>query len=324
MVNIIIPAYNAHKTIRQALSSIAMQDNLKNVNVTIIDDCSDKAYDYLIDSYIGLKIMVVRNTIQIGPGLSRQRGIDISEDEYIMFLDADDCLLSPNCVDKLLLEISEDNLDFVYSDFMEETEGGDYIIHEGDLIWLHGKIYRRAFLVEKSIKFSDTLYNEDSSFNTISYYTGKSKYINYSTYVWKYNSNSLTHKNDYFMICMPDYIKNAIYSLNECWRLNVESWKIYEIFIKYLCALYGYYNLFWAKNVTENFMKEYLKNINELINCVPLKLPKRNIILKDMTKTMMESAIIIELIEQDVLFRFTVGEFVNCFAKIERQDSKVN
>ena len=47
MIDVIIPAYNAHKTICNTLFSICMQKCVKDINVTIVDDCSLKKYDYL-------------------------------------------------------------------------------------------------------------------------------------------------------------------------------------------------------------------------------------------------------------------------------------
>ena len=49
MVNIIMPVYNAHNTLRQAIGSVIMQDDLDNILLTIVDDCSTEPYDYLLD-----------------------------------------------------------------------------------------------------------------------------------------------------------------------------------------------------------------------------------------------------------------------------------
>ena len=46
MINIIIPYYNASKTIERALHSIAAQTACRKVIVTIVDDCSDELIEY--------------------------------------------------------------------------------------------------------------------------------------------------------------------------------------------------------------------------------------------------------------------------------------
>ena len=52
MIDIIIPAYNSHKTIKQTLLSICMQNVSPLIDVYIIDDCSKKPFDYLIPLFI--------------------------------------------------------------------------------------------------------------------------------------------------------------------------------------------------------------------------------------------------------------------------------
>jgi glycosyltransferase involved in cell wall biosynthesis len=52
MVNIIIPAYNAHKTIRQAIASVASQENQEQIKLTIVDDCSSEPYNYLLRQHL--------------------------------------------------------------------------------------------------------------------------------------------------------------------------------------------------------------------------------------------------------------------------------
>ena len=49
MIDVIIPAYNAHKTIERTLYSIAYQRNSENLNVYIINDNSIKDYSKEID-----------------------------------------------------------------------------------------------------------------------------------------------------------------------------------------------------------------------------------------------------------------------------------
>ena len=45
MVDIIIPAYNAHATIENTLNSILVQYCLKDIKVYVVDDGSDKSYN---------------------------------------------------------------------------------------------------------------------------------------------------------------------------------------------------------------------------------------------------------------------------------------
>ena len=42
MIDIIIPAYNAHKTLKKTLFTVATQDNVEDLKVYIVNDCSKK------------------------------------------------------------------------------------------------------------------------------------------------------------------------------------------------------------------------------------------------------------------------------------------
>ena len=72
MIDIIIPAYNAHKTISKTLSSIALQQNVKDLNVYIIDDLSDKDYEKEYDLFKDvLNIKIYRLEKNMGPRLRK-------------------------------------------------------------------------------------------------------------------------------------------------------------------------------------------------------------------------------------------------------------
>ena len=52
MIDIIIPAYNAHDTIEKSLLSILIQSEINNINVYIVNDCSKNDYSYFIKKYM--------------------------------------------------------------------------------------------------------------------------------------------------------------------------------------------------------------------------------------------------------------------------------
>ena len=51
MIDIIIPAYNAHKTIGKTLCSIMLQSRRDLVNVYIVNDCSSTNYQEFVKNY---------------------------------------------------------------------------------------------------------------------------------------------------------------------------------------------------------------------------------------------------------------------------------
>ena len=51
MIDVIIPAYNAHKTIEYTLMSLTFQSISNLLNIVIVDDNSDNSYDDIIKKY---------------------------------------------------------------------------------------------------------------------------------------------------------------------------------------------------------------------------------------------------------------------------------
>ena len=63
MIDVIIPAYNAHKTIERTLYSIAYQRNSEDFSVYIINDNSAKDYSKEIDFLIEKLSNIISNSI---------------------------------------------------------------------------------------------------------------------------------------------------------------------------------------------------------------------------------------------------------------------
>ena len=92
-IDVIIPAYNVPDNILfRCLSSIACQDIVNDLEVTIIDDAStEQNYAEVIKSFDSiLKINLLRYETNGGPGVARQYGLDHTTTGYITFIDADD------------------------------------------------------------------------------------------------------------------------------------------------------------------------------------------------------------------------------------------
>ena len=92
MIDVIIPAYNAHKTIGRTLTSIAMQINRPLLKVYVVNDGSKEDYKDIINNYkdvINITEIRIKNS---GPGAARQVGLEASNSEYVVFIDSDDTL----------------------------------------------------------------------------------------------------------------------------------------------------------------------------------------------------------------------------------------
>lgn len=93
LISVIIPAYNSSQTIEEALKSVITQ-TYQNFEIIIIDDCStDNTVEVIkefIENHPKHKIILIVNKENSGPAKSRNRGIEISNGEYISLLDSDD------------------------------------------------------------------------------------------------------------------------------------------------------------------------------------------------------------------------------------------
>lgn len=258
MVDIIIPTYNAHNTISKTLSSIAYQNNVSNINVYIVNDASE--YDYANEiSFFNnfLNITELKLDTNCGPGFARQYGVDNSNSEFIMFIDADDVFSSPSSVKLLLDSIQKTNSDIVISTFLEETENLKIVTHSDDSIWLHGKIYRRDFLFKKNIRFNNTYANEDNGFNQLVFLNDSITHtIPDITYFWLFNPNSITRKNNhqYFLDGIEGYIYNMTWALEQAINNNCNRNKIADLAFSVLVTAYYYYLHFYELKKSKNFL----------------------------------------------------------------------
>ena len=169
MIDIIIPAYNAFETIGSTLGSIAKQINKESLKVYIINDGSTKSYDYIIKNYEKLLDITEITIENSGPGAARQVGVDSSNNEFIVFMDADDTLSNEYSLLNLINIINE--ADLAQGHFLEKRESDSRDL-EPQYCYLHGKMYRRSINEKNNIIFdSKRRYNgdiyEDSSFNQL-------------------------------------------------------------------------------------------------------------------------------------------------------------
>lgn len=91
-ISVIIPCYNAGLFLNKCLESFVNQ-NYKDFNLILIDDCSTDNTPDLIRGWIDrniLEIIYIRNEINSGPAISRNKGIGASTGEWIAFCDSDD------------------------------------------------------------------------------------------------------------------------------------------------------------------------------------------------------------------------------------------
>lgn len=118
LVSIIVPVYNAEKTIDRCVQSILKQ-TLDSFEIILIDDGSPDNSGRLCDEYAerDSRILVIHKENE-GVSAARQNGIDAARGEYIIHVDPDDWIES-TMLEELYAKAVSDNADMVICDFYE-------------------------------------------------------------------------------------------------------------------------------------------------------------------------------------------------------------
>ena len=187
MVSIIIPIYNAEKTIERCVNSILSQ-TYKDFELLLLDDGSTDASGSICDSFAEkdkrVKVIHKENS---GVSDTRNQGIYMAEGEYLQFVDSDDWI-SPEATGFFLRAAAEHGCDMVIADFYRvigervaqkgtiEKDGilsrEDYAAHmmrkPADFYYgvLWNKLYKTSIIKEYQIKMDTAVsWCEDFIFN---------------------------------------------------------------------------------------------------------------------------------------------------------------
>jgi len=200
-LQILIPQYKeTEDVIKPLLDSIELQQSvdLKNdVGVIIVNDGTDvhlsreflDKYTYRIDYYLHE---------HKGVSATRNACLDYAMADYVMFCDADDAFYNICGLYIIFREINNGGFDSLSSAFIEEVKNrttGEtaYVNHKTDSTFVHGKVHRRQFLIDRNIRWNEKLIvHEDSYFNVLCQRLAMSvKYCNSSFYLWRWRADSV-------------------------------------------------------------------------------------------------------------------------------------
>lgn len=203
---ILIPQYKeTEEVIKPLLDSIAVQqhtDFKNDIEVIITNDGTDvhlseeflKSYPFEIQYYLNE---------HKGVSATRNACLDKATAEYVMFCDADDMFYNVCAFYIIFREITAGGFDGLVSMFIEETRTPDrkeivYINRQMDSTFVHGKIYKRKYLLERNIRWNENLtIHEDSYFNCLCQKLSNNvKYCQIPFYLWRWRDDSVC-RNDF-------------------------------------------------------------------------------------------------------------------------------
>ena len=270
-LDIIIPEYKEPIELRKRLlDSIQAQQgiNFNDINVIIINDNSSMYTPRSFLNNYKFKINYLVNDENKGQGYSRQRGIDNTNGDYITFIDSDDYLASIYSLYILTSCANDTHADIIRSAINRGTNEGRFIeaeVHNVNM-FLHGKLFRREYLINNNIRFDDKLrFCEDSHFLRCAYALTKNIIdLDFITYNWAFNKNSFTreHMIKRYIDNFDDVISSPILTY-EFLKDKIDNDSSYAYLIK---GLFGIYLMYTSDNLKDIYDGERKDKIKELIN----------------------------------------------------------
>jgi glycosyltransferase involved in cell wall biosynthesis len=129
LVSVIIPAYNAAKTIEKTIQSVLDQD-YPSIEIIVVNDGSTDTTEDILKKYSSK----IRYLYQANAGVStaRNNAYSHAKGAYIQYLDADD-LLAPSKITTQVKLLEEQNADVAYGDWVKFTET-EHVYKELELV----------------------------------------------------------------------------------------------------------------------------------------------------------------------------------------------
>lgn len=270
-ISIIVPVYNAEKTIRRCLDSIINQ-TYKNIEIVIVNDGSlDSSMD-ICKEYVKYDDRIILiNQDNRGVSSARNTGIEVSTGDYIQFVDADDEIKKNMCLEMLnTLEANEldcvicgmernfcinnkiiKNYISIDDKIIDNVSQDDYFIEVYTANYLNApvnKLYKSSIIKKNKILFEIGIsLGEDLLFN-LNYFKQVKKYAVLSkTYyvINEENNHSLTRKYNDNKIIFLEIIHKEL----DAYFRNLSNYEI--------CKQYNY--LFYMRSI-------YIC-LEQIINC---------------------------------------------------------
>lgn len=178
-VSIIIPAFNAEKSIVGAINSCLSQSHQYCEVIVINDGSTDKTGELVSARYSDNSQVIIVNKENEGVGKARNTGLALASGEYVYFLDADD-YLDKTAIQLMVEAIESEHADVAISGYKILT--GKKTIHVKPSIdhdktplenfvidrivsspW--AKLFRKSIITQNNIEFSAHKIMEDGFFN---------------------------------------------------------------------------------------------------------------------------------------------------------------
>lgn len=143
LVSIITPTFNSAKYIAETIQSLQNQ-TYSNWEMIIVDDASTDETVTIIEKIQQNepRIILIRQPKNVGPAISRNKGIQKASGKYMTFLDADDIWFE-DFIENSIRTIQETGISFVFSSYRRANEALEFVYSD--------------FIVPQKVTYTDIL-----------------------------------------------------------------------------------------------------------------------------------------------------------------------
>lgn len=275
-ISIIVPVYNAGKTLNKCISSI-LQQTFKDWELILVNDGSTDNSALICDEYVQLdKRIKVFHKSNGGVSSARNVGLDNAKGEWITFIDSDDWVEN-NYLSNLY---QNDENDIVASYFIAEgwrewvsVPLKEYVYDEGqmkdfmdncllDFIYICSKLFRHSIIKSYKLRFDENIsYGEDTLF--VYQYLQYIKSVRTSseaTYHYNCYGIGLSKQNYSWSIYwnILENLLNAIHNLEHVFKWNgkeVCNETVILIFKRYIYYTSSVYSIPYIRKELKSILK---------------------------------------------------------------------
>lgn len=268
-ITIIIPVYNAEKTIHYCLDSILKQ-TFQNFEVICVDDGSTDKSACLIENYkIKDNRVILVKQKNSGAATARNVGLEMAKGKYLTFVDSDDFI--ENDFLRNLYNNKKD-ADIVVSGYtrVKSTFEAIYTKIPKKSLWsvfkfsaTWGKLYLTEVIRQNNITFEDFRLGEDLVFlSKILTFSKKVKIIQNIEYNYMFNENSIT--NTISKVQKINHASELLRRIMEIFKNEDEEFSKYVYYFLIKTSVYNIYSQ--RKNMNTNEKNEEFENNINVIN----------------------------------------------------------
>lgn len=287
-VSVIVPTYNSGLFLNAFFDSIMYQSiGFENIEVIFVDDCSNDEYTlYLLklfdENFSNIKSVFLEENDGF-PGKGRNIGLNLADSEYVIFSDHDDTYV-PQAFEVLYNTAVENDADMVITNYyrifpdeklkVETVFGGENIVINDitedtrlfsidPAIWC--KLFKKDFLMEKDIRFLESMLAEDFYFFIVSLFKSSCTVYLDDFYSYNYFIRNVEGDKSTIHIRNKKYLGKMVEGYYE-----IEKFLIDSNLCEYYVDIFNMHFVYWItslviSDISDDEKLDLVKSVNTLL-----------------------------------------------------------